>query len=263
MALAAARLGGTVYFHGCLGTDDLADRLERHLTAYGVHCCFNRKPSPTGRSINLCWDTKQRHFISFLPNNRLLSESDIDMELLSETGCKHLFRTDIWFSESMLRHGNRVIFQKARTSEMVTSLDINWDPEWSKYGTEGYSHERKKLALHVLPLVNWVHGNEVELKRFTGMEDIKDVCHFLLDQGAGGVVIHRGERGAAGITPKDGWIDVPAAPIQRAVCPTGSGDVFGAAFMLLPNLPLKKRLGYCCRIASAYLQGDLNLIPRM
>jgi hypothetical protein len=44
------------------------------------------KPVPTGRSLALAWDTHRRHFVSSLPNARLLSEADVDVEALARAG---------------------------------------------------------------------------------------------------------------------------------------------------------------------------------
>lgn len=263
MALAASQLGGQVHFCSCVGMDSLGDRLEKALAHFGIISHLRRKRTSTGRSINLNWDNHHRHFISSLPNNRVMTAEDIDVPALARAGCSHLFRADIWFAEAMLNQGNAIILRQSQEMNMKTSIDINWDPEWSIPGNTKRIKQRKSQVIALLPYVSWVHGNEHELALFTGIDNIKDACRFLTDHGSGGVIIHRGNKGAAAFTENEGWIEVPATPVEKIVCETGTGDVFSAAFMLLSELSLRERLQECCRIAARHLQGCPSLIPRL
>jgi sugar/nucleoside kinase (ribokinase family) len=262
-AVAAAQLGGRVHFCGCVGEDALGQRLEQALEQFGVIAHLRRKAAATGRSIALTWDNHHRHFVSSLANNRALTAADVDVAALARAGCRSLYRADVWFAEAMLAGGNAALLQQARALAMETSLDINWDPEWSGGGNAEHVRHRKAQVAAVLPDVSWVHGNERELALFTGKEPVLDACSSLVDQGCGGVIVHRGAKGAAAFAAKTGWLEVPAAPVATIVCETGPGDAFTAAFLLLDGLPLDERLRECARIAAAHLQGTPNLIPRL
>ena len=85
-AIAAALMGGRVHFCGCIGSDDLGCRLVRYMTERGIVPHVAVKPVVTGRSIALTWDNHQRHFISSLPNNRSLTDSDVDVDGLAAAG---------------------------------------------------------------------------------------------------------------------------------------------------------------------------------
>lgn len=262
-ALAAAQLGGRVSFFGCVGDDDLGDRLEAALTFYGITAHLARKPTRTGRSIALHWDNGARHFLSSLPNNRSLTAADIDVDAMVEAGCRQLLRADVWFSEPMLAEGNYQLLCRARAAGIETYLDINWDPEWSIPGNDARIQERRRQLTSVLPFVSVAHGNQRELAFFTGRENIQDACRFLVDAGCTTVVIHRGAQGAASYSAAEGWIEVPAAPVPVIVNPTGCGDVFCAAHMLLHHLDTPQRLNACANIAADHLRGTRILIPRM
>jgi len=263
IAVAAALLGARVHFCGCVGEDRLGNDLAQCLRRHGVtpHLC--RRGSSTGRSINLTWDNRHRHFLSSLPNNLLLTAADVDIPALALAGCRHLFRADVWFSTELLDGGNSRLFAQARALGIETSLDVNWDPEWTRDPNSPLSISHKEQLRRALPHVSWVHGNERELTIFSGADDLPRTCRLLIEQGAGGVIVHRGERGAAAFLPDQGWIEQPACPVASIVCESGSGDVFSAAFMHFAALPMPARLARCCEIASRYLEGALKLIPRL
>jgi 5-dehydro-2-deoxygluconokinase len=261
LAVAAARLGGTVHLCACVGDDELGRRLEQSLGTWGVTPHLRRKPVPTGRSVNLVWDQGHRHFVSSLPNTRVLAANDIDFAEL--TGCRHLFRADIWFAEGLLEAGNAALLREARARGMETSLDINWDPLWSVPGNTDQVVWRKRQVRQLLPLVDYVHGNEQELTIFAETNDAAAACRALTDWGAGQVICHCGAAGSAWFRPADGWVPVSPTPVERIVCATGCGDVFSAAFLLLPGRPMSERLRECGRIAAGQLAGELNLLPRL
>jgi sugar/nucleoside kinase (ribokinase family) len=262
-ALAAAQLGGRVCFFGCVGDDELGDRLEASLTEYGIVTHLTRKGTATGRSINLNWNNGSRHFISSLPNNRSMTAEDIDVDVMIEAGCRQLLRADVWFSEAMLAEGNYGLLRRVRAAGIETYLDINWDPEWTVPGNGARVKQRREQLMRILPLVDVAHANERELAFFTGCEDVRDGCRFLLEQGCSGVVVHRGAKGAASFHASESWIEVPAAPVSSIVCSTACGDVFCAAHILLRNLESRERLSASARIAADHLSGKRILIPRL
>ena len=258
-AVAAALMGGEVHLCCAVGRDELGMRLCAFLEGQGVRVHPAAKPAATGRSIALTWDTHQRHFLSSLPHARLLEESDIDMDGLQGAGCSHLYRADVWFADRMLSGGNASLFRRAREAGMETSLDVNWDPQWTQPAGD-LVRERIAALRSTLAQVSFVHGNERELAFFTGARSVRESAARLMEWGAGAVIVHRGPRGCSAATA-GGWLDVPAEPVTDIVTETGTGDVFTAAFLLTPGLPLDERLRECAAAAARHLRGAPSYAP--
>lgn len=261
-AVAAAALGGRVHLVAAVGSDPLGHRLETHLSAAGIAPHLARKEVPTGRSIALTWNHHQRHFLSCLPSSALLDEQDLDLKSLYAAGCRHLYRADVWFAPRMLNGGNLRLLRGAQAEGMETSVDINWDPAWSSGDRDAIAPRIEALA-RVLPHVSYVHGNERELCRFSGEDDVSRAVKWICDRGTRVVIVHCGERGCSAFTRDGGIVEVPARPVKHAVCETGTGDVFTAAFLLLSDLTMTERLAACAEIAARHLEGSITLLPRL
>src|SRR5262249_43828278 len=90
-AAMAARLGAQSTFLGRIGEDALGLRLEQSLQRHGVACRLHRDPARiTGTTLNLVYETGQRHFLSCHPNNAALAFERLDLRGL-ETAT-HLLR---------------------------------------------------------------------------------------------------------------------------------------------------------------------------
>jgi sugar/nucleoside kinase (ribokinase family) len=221
-----------------------------------------RKPVSTGRSINLNWRDDHRHFVSSLPNARVMTVDDVLAAVDGSAGCRQLLRADVWFSEPMLAGGNRILIEAARKAGMETYLDINWDPEWGRASPDRIA-ERKAQLLGILPWIACAQGNRRELCYFTGKEAILDACDLLLRHGCAEVVVHRGRDGAMSVARDHDPVEAPATPVSRIVCSTGPGDVFSAAYMLLRELPVDERLRQSCAAAAAHLSGSVAMLPQL
>ncbi len=260
-ACAAAALGAHVGFMGKIGDDGLGTRLEATLGACGVVSSLTRDARvATGTSINLNYEDGQRHFVSALPNNASLAFGDLDPEFLQ--GFAHLYRADVWFSDAMLTGGNARLFRAARDMKLATSIDINWDPLWGQAPVEKIA-ARIRAVRDVLPLVDLVHGNIVELREFTGAQDLPEALRRLTEWGAAAVVVHMGAQGA-GYYQDGQLVTEPPAPIHARVHATGTGDVLSVCMMLLHHahdVPVAERLNLANRIVAEFIQGDRTLVP--
>ena len=261
-AIAAALMGGDVHLCCAVGGDELGRRLCAFLDHHGVRVHAAVKPVATGRSIALTFETHQRHFLSSLPNARLLEESDVDLDELYRAGCRHLYRADVWFADRMLSAGNASLLRRAREAGIETSLDVNWDPLWTNAGSTDSVRGRISELRSALAHVSFVHGNERELSFFTGAQSAREAARKLMDWGAGAVIVHRGQLGCAAAT-STGWLDVPAVPVTEILTETGTGDVFTAAFLLTGGLPLAARLHECAAAAARHMRGMPTYAPRL
>ena len=261
-ALAAAALGGRVHFVGKVGADALGFRLEKTLQAHGVKAFLSRdKQNSTGTSLAMAWQNGHRHFLSNLPASRAFAFDDIPLKALS--GCAHLLRADIWFSEAMLFEGNAELFKAAQRKGLGISIDINWDPEWRK-ASASRIRERKKAVRGVLPLVNIVHGNERELIEFADATNLKTALQRITEWGVRALVIHMGSKGA-GWFENGSLIVEPPKLAGRQVNVTGTGDVLSVCMMLLDqtSLSVEQRLRHANAVVRNFIEARLRLIPEL
>lgn len=262
-ACTAAALGATVAFLGKVGADALGERLEAVLRRQGIATHLVRDATvATGTTVNLNYESGQRHFISALPNNAALRVEELDLGVLS--GCDHLLRADVWFSEPLLFGGNALLFAAARAAGTAISLDLNWDPQWGV--ASAATVQRRKAAVRaLLPLVTLAHGNARELCAFSEAPDLAAALERLEAWGVEAVVVHLGAAGA-GYYHQGQLVVAAPAPVERVVCSTGSGDVLSVCMMLLhtqTQISMLERLRLANRIVAAFMAGQCPFIPSL
>jgi sugar/nucleoside kinase (ribokinase family) len=262
-AAIAARLGADCSFIGQIGDDETGRRLEQALARAGVRCHFNKAPNlATGSTVNLVFDTGQRHFLSCHPNNAALSFEALDLAPLANAD--HLLRADIWFSEAMLFGGNEKLFKAAGDAGVPVSIDLNWDPKWGRAPRDEIDR-RKEAIRRVLPLVELAHGNVRELNEFTGERELQSSVARLLEWGVGAVVVHMGGQGAGYFSRNEFAVEPPAA-VERQVMATGTGDVLSVCLMLLYQraaIATTEKLRLANRIVAEFIEGKRALIPAL
>jgi ribokinase len=260
-AAAAAALGARVGFLAKVGDDRLATRLEQALARHGVTTILRRDSAcATGTSVGLAFTNGHRHFFSALPNNESLTLEDLQLERLADY--RHLYRADVWFSDSMLRSGNETLLRTARQRGLATSLDLNWDPKWG-CAPAGAVRQRKELVRRVLPWVTLAHGNVRELNEFAESGDLMESLGRICQWGAEAVVVHLGSQGA-GYYHRGELIQQPPGAADRVVNTTGTGDVLSVCMMLLHDrqeLPIAERLRLSNGVVAEFIAGRRRLIP--
>ncbi|HXP60996.1 MAG TPA: carbohydrate kinase family protein [Dongiaceae bacterium] len=262
-ACAAAALGARVRFVGKTGADALGERLRQALEQHGVRTHLARDPRcATGTTVALGYASGQRHFLSCLPNNQTLTFEDLDLSALE--GCRHLLRADVWFSQAMLEGGNRRLLAAARQAGLATSLDINFDPQWSTGSKEAIAR-RKQQVRGVLDLVDLAHGNRRELCEFTDSPGLDTALRRLTDWGVKAVVVHLGSQGAG--YWKNGQLLVePPEVALHPINSTGTGDVLSICMILLeaaPELSTRQKLRLANGVVRDFMEGRRKLIPSL
>jgi len=261
-ACAAAALGAKVAFLGKVGADSLGLRLEEALRQQGVEMHLQHdSATTTGTSINLVYDSGQRHFVSCLANNESLMFEDLDLSVLPRY--EHLARTDVWFSGAMLYGGNQRLLRAAREAGMSTSVDLNWDPQWG-VASQAEVDRRKQAMRDVLPWADLVHGNIRELSEFAGTGELEIAMRRIVDWGAGAVVVHMGAAGA-GYFDGRALVVEPACPPARQANATGTGDVLSVCMMLQHRLPVavREKLRLANAIVAEYIEGARAFVPAL
>lgn len=262
-AFAAASLGASVAFCGRVGADALGDRLEKTMRQHGIAAHLARDGArASGTSIALSYDNGHRHFVSCLPANEALEFADVSLEAVRSH--PHLLRADVWFSESMLFGGNRLLFEAARRTNVTVSLDLNWDPQWGRASTDKIQ-ARKQAVRDVLPLVHLAHGNVRELTEFAEASDLETALKRLAEWGVDAVVVHLGEQGAGWYFEGKLTIE-PPAPVTSRTNSAGTGDVLSVCMMLLhhrTDLDIAERLRAANAIVAQFIEGRRMMIPSL
>src|SRR3989475_128082 len=170
--------------------------------------------------VVLCWTGGGRALITSLGANGDLRLRDVPPNILNRFD--HLHRAGFWWTPRLMGRPTALLLSRARRAGVGTSLDMSTDPF-------GWTREHLRAARMALPFVDTFFGNEVEVSALGGDPSPFEAARRICAMGAREVVIHRGNRGSAWISP-DGVEKVPAfsVPIEN---PTGCGDVFNAAYV--------------------------------
>ena len=216
-ALELAKLGASVHFIGALGKDPISKWLIDILKKNNITYSINIKDKPSGITFAITHDDGSRTFIATLGSNKVLDISDIDLDNISAT---HFHRAGYLWAPRLIGRPNKELFKMAKKKEMVTSLAFSWDPDnWTN----------RAIMLQNLDYCDILMLNEKELKALTGETKLNLAKRKLKKYYHGLTVIHRGSKGSL-IISEDEEIIIPAKKIN-ILNPTGSGDIYDAAFL--------------------------------
>jgi sugar/nucleoside kinase (ribokinase family) len=226
-AVKSSELGSDVVFQGKVGDDRHADFLEGHLNQKGVEARLSRSGEiDTGTTVVVPWENGERFFLSHADNNSKLKFSDCCLETVKNSN--HLARRGIWFSEPMLKEGNKKLLKKAKENGIETSIDLHWDPHWSKENDR--ADKRRKNFFEALQYADFLFGNEEEMKGLTKKNDLEAAVNKVKEKNDLKIVVHRGSEGSA-IFRGSEKITIPTEEVENPKNPTGTGDVYDAAFL--------------------------------
>ena len=218
-ALAAARLGASTCFAGCVGDDALGRALHESLAKAGVDVSgLQHHPhEPTGTAIILVGDDGQNTIALTPAANLCLQPSDIKaMESAFRAADVLLVQLEIPLPCVA------AALEMARQYDTLSILDAG---------------PAQPLEDDLLKMVDILSPNETEAEALTGhsvttLEDARDVAGRLRERGAGEVVLKLGGQGAFYLG--DDEVHVPAFNVA-AVDTVAAGDAFTAALALMWN----------------------------
>jgi len=228
-ALAAARLGASVHFAGCVGDDAFGAQQRRSLSAGGVDVSYLKlHPSePTGTAVILVADEGQ---------NTIVVTPSANYGLLPE---------DLTPLRPLIAQADALLLQLEIPLETVeAALDIA-----RSCGTLSIldAGPAQKLSEHLVAKADVISPNETEAEAITGVKisTIDDACtaaERLLEMGAKHAVMKLGLRGALYLGEEE--IYIPAFTV-RAVDTTAAGDAFTAALAVVwKQMPLPEALRF-------------------
>lgn len=226
-AVALAQLERRTGFMGKVGQDRHGRFLADHLDEHGVRDHLTRSPAvKTGTTLAVTWEDGQRHYISHTENNAALRYEDIETSALAEYD--HIARRGVWFSDHMLEEGNKELLKEAHEHGAETSIDLHWDPAWSR--PEGDAARRRRLFLETLEHADFLMGNQEEYMALTQQDSLEAAVDKVKEYNSDIIaVIHQGEDGSTIINGEA--THIPTQTVRDPINPTGTGDVYDASFL--------------------------------
>ncbi|SHO46074.1 ribokinase [Anaerocolumna xylanovorans] len=218
-AYAAGRLGGDVAMLGCVGDDNMGEKLVCNIAGSGADASFIMKTEniPTGtaviyvnekgdNSIVVISGANNACNVEYLKqNDNLIQESDyvmVQMEIPLET----------------------IMYGIRRAKELNKTVILNPAP----------APNPKTLPEDIFENIDYITPNETELIMLSGQtkispENIREGARILLEKGVPNVLVTLGEKGTLYISRQMEAL-YPARKVE-AVDTTAAGDCFNGAFV--------------------------------
>ena len=231
-ACGAARLGLRVAFIGVCG-DDIFGRFmlyEMQKRNVDISNVIILSDGQTGLSIIFNRDT-DRAILTHPGLMAALQTSDIPDSLLHQA--RHLHVAS-YFLQTALQTNLPVLFQRACSMGLTTSLDTNYDPSEQWRGFD-----------ELLAVTNVFLPNDAEAKSLTSLENAEAAADRLKSKSEV-IAIKLGAEGALGISSAQ-KVRVDSIPV-KVIDTVGAGDSFDAGFIYgyLQGWPLEKSLRLAC-----------------
>ena len=191
-----------------------------------------------------------RAMLTHLGAINALTADHIPDDLLAQARHLHIAS---YFLQARLQPELPVLFRKAKSHGLTTSLDTNWDPAEQWTGVH-----------NLLPLTDVFLPNENEACALMNTAEVEAAAHHLASK-AGVVTVKMGAQGGLAASG-DMLVQAPAIPVE-VVDTVGAGDTFDAGFIygFLAGWPLLKslNLGISCGSLSTQKPGGLEGQPTL
>ncbi|MBK8986398.1 MAG: carbohydrate kinase [Chloroflexi bacterium] len=229
VAVAAHRLGAQTAFIGKVGDDAFGHYLQRVLADEGVETCGMRvdDEARTTMAIIAMPDPHTAEFIFYRnPGADLrLRPDELDLNLLRHTRALHIGSLSL--VDEPARSATLAAVKTARQHGALISFDVNYRPSLWPSPAAALAQIRA-----LIPLVDLLKVNEVELALLAGEGETAVALQTLLALGPTLCLLTRGKEGSYAQTALQS-ITAPAFPVTT-VDATGCGDAFiaGVLFQL-------------------------------
>ncbi len=237
-AIVAAKHGLKVQAVGGIGPDDMGKWVIEKLKSFGVDT-GNMELCPdfaTSSSIVTTRPDGARPALHKRGATAGFTVSDSALERVIDTKILHV--GGVGLMDRMDGSGRTAeVMAAAKNRGATTTLDVF-----------AATRDDMKLVAPLLPHTDYFMPSEEEAMALSGLTDLEDVSKFLLDQGAGAVILTLGVDGAMYRDQKNVAFDLPSYDID-VICTCGCGDCFNAGFAT--GLHFGKSIEDCVRLGQA------------
>ena len=236
-AITLAKLGINVGAMGRIGTDTFGDFVLQILDDNRVDTRAMMRDTDTNTPatfVSVASDG-ERSFLHYMGTNRILSEDDVNFDLIRS--CKILHVAGSLIMPRLDGEPTARVLREAKESGVLTSLDTVWD-------TTGNWLDALEPCL---PYVDTFLPSIEEAEQLTGLHSPPEIANFLMDYGIQTVGLKMGKRGSYVRTGTE-EVHFPSYEVD-VVDTTGAGDAYVAGF--LAGTVMGWDLKRTCQLASA------------
>jgi sugar/nucleoside kinase (ribokinase family) len=236
-AVVAAKHGLRVQAVGGVGCDLMGDWVLRRFADFGIDTAMMQRCAGVSTSCSVVTTRPdgQRPALHKLGATGAFFVADDQIDRVLDTRILHV--GGVGLMDAMDSGRNAEIMAEAKRRGITTTLDV--------FASTPRDFDRvRPLLAHTDVFM----PSEEEAAALSGLSDHEEIAQFLLDHGAGAVILTLGANGAMYRDAKGARHDIPAYAIEM-VCSCGCGDCFNAGFAT--GLHLGWDLPDCIRIAQA------------
>lgn len=259
VAIALARLGHDVGWFGRVGRDPFGDVVLRTLRGEGVDVRqASHDDAPTGVLIRDCHAERPTEVLYYRRNSAgsRLSTADVDESYVASARILHVSGITPVLSDAA-HEATMVAVRAARAAGVTVTFDPNVRRRLAP--PERIAEVLRPIAREA----DVVLAGADEAALLAGIDDADDAARWLIDQGAGLVVL---KAGADGSRATDGsrWWQQDAVKVQT-LDPVGAGDAYAAGFLAarLGGLDIPAQLRNAAIMGAMAVQavGDVEGLP--
>ncbi len=236
-AIVAAKHGLKVQAVGGVGEDLMGDWVLRRLGDFGVDAKHMQRCADHMTSSSIV-TTRPDGARPALHKRGATAGFFVDDAALDDVLDTKIFHVGgVGLMDAMDAGRNAEVMAEARRRGCTTTLDVF-----------ASTPDDLPLIKPLLASTDYFMPSEEEAMALSGLTDFEDIARFLLDQGAGAVILTLGADGAMYRDQAGTKIDIPAYRID-VICTCGCGDCFNAGFAT--GLHLGRSIEECIRLGQA------------
>lgn len=212
-------LGVETYLAGGIGKDEMADMYKARLKETSVHDELVKNDSPTGTSIILITEDRERTMCTYLGANRNFDSKDVNLESVKNADI--FYFTGYMFDTESQKRAIRKVLEKKKEYGFLVAFDIA-DP----FAVGRY---RQTFFDLITEYVDIVFANSEEARFLIDNYDAYE-CAKSIGKLCPVAAIKNGKKGSF-ISKNREIFEIPVYGSSKPVDTTGAGDTYAAGFL--------------------------------